>query len=82
MGQGIRDLGNLDGQPTNALALNEAIPTGRLTGSLSPIPLTGGSARAPVTLAFTHPAGPSDTSASQVECGNGTTLSRTGITSP
>ena len=81
-GQGIRDLGNLDGQPTNALALNEAIPTGRLTGSLSPIPLTGGSARAPVTLAFTHPAGPSDTSASQVECGNGTTLSRTGITSP
>ena len=58
------------------------IRTGGVTRPLSLIPLRGGSASAPVTLAFTDPAGPNDTYASQVECGNGTTLSSAGITSP
>jgi probable HAF family extracellular repeat protein len=58
------------------------IPTGGLTAPLSPIGLAGGSASAAITVSFTDPAGPSDTYAAQIQCGNGTTLSRGGITSP
>jgi probable HAF family extracellular repeat protein len=58
------------------------IPTGGLTAPQSPIRLTGGTASAPVTVAFTDPGGASDTYAAQIQCGNGTTLSRGGITSP
>ena len=53
-----------------------------LTGPVAPIALTGGRVSAPLTLAFTDPAGPNDTYAAEVQCGNGTTLSRAGVTSP
>jgi hypothetical protein len=44
--------------------------------------LTAGSASAPVTLTFMDPAGPNDSYASDIQCGNGTTIARTGIGSP
>jgi probable HAF family extracellular repeat protein len=76
--------GGTDVKTTLATIANVAptIPAGGLTGPPSPVRLTGGSASAPITLVFTDPAGQSDTYASEVQCGNGTTLSRAGITTP
>ena len=76
--------GGTDTKSTTASIANVAptIPAGGLTGPLTPLPLTGGSAMAPVTLAFSDPAGTRDTYAAQIQCGNGTVLTASAITSP
>jgi len=81
----LRDTkGNVVTATTTATIANVAptIPTGGLTGPTEPIQLSAGGAVAPITLTFSDPAGANDTYSAQIECGNGTTVSPTAITSP
>jgi PKD repeat protein len=77
--------GGTDTKTTTATIANVApvIPAeGGLTGPSTPIQLAAGGASAPIRLAFGDPAATHDTYAARIECGNGTVLSPTGITSP
>ena len=76
--------GGTDTRTTTAVIANVApsIPAGGLTAPSAPLDVGAGGVAAPVTLAFTDPAGPQDTYAAQIQCGNGATLSPNGITSP
>ena len=85
IGLTLRDSkGNVVTATTTATIANVAptIPTGGLTGPTEPIQLTAGGVAAPITLTFSDPAGANDTYSVQIECGNGTTVSATAITSP
>ena len=75
--------GATDTRTTTATIANVAptIVTGSLTGPVNPIALESGSARAPISLAFTDPAGARDVYAARIDCGNGTTRSTAGIAS-
>ena len=69
---------------TTTVTIANVAPTilpGSLTGPTAPIPMTGGSASAPIALAFMDP-GRFDRHAAEIQCGNGATLSPNGITSP
>ena len=76
--------GGHDTKTTTATIANvaPAIPAGGLTGPAAALALVTGTARAPITLAFTDPAGVHDTYAADIHCGNGTVLAATAITSP
>jgi probable HAF family extracellular repeat protein len=76
--------GGTDTKTTTATIANvaPAIAAGSLTGPAGPIQLSSGNASAPITLAFTDPAGARDTYAAQIQCGNGAALSPNGITAP
>ncbi len=81
----VRDArGATDTKSTTVTIANVAptILAGSLTAPTTPIQLSGGSASAPVVFAFSDPAGANDTHAAEIQCGNGTTLSPNGITSP
>ena len=70
---------------TTTVTIANVAPTivaGSLTGPASPIPVIAGSASAPITLAFTDPAGTNDTYAAEIQCGNGVVLTPAAITSP
>ena len=77
--------GGVDTRTATATIVNVAprIPaTGGLTGPAAPIQLVAGSASAPISLLFSDPAGAYDSYSARIQCGNGTVLSSTGITSP
>jgi len=76
--------GATDTKTTTATIANVAptIVTGSLTGPANPIALVSGSANAPISLAFTDPAGGRDVYTARIDCGNGGTRSTTGIASP
>ena len=76
--------GGRDTKSTTVTIANVAptILAGSLTGPTAPVRMTGGSASATIALEFRDPAGPNDTYAAEVQCGDGITLSPNGITSP
>ena len=76
--------GGSDTKTTTATIANVAptIHSGGLTGPTVPVELTAGTGSAPIAVTFTDPAGQRDTYAAEIQCGNGTTLSRAAISSP
>lgn len=76
--------GGEDTKTTTATIANVAptIPAGGLTGPLNPVRIVDGSAMASIGLRFTDPAGTFDTYSAAIDCGNGTSLAPTAITSP
>ena len=76
--------GATDTKTTTATITNVAptVVTGSLTGPADPIALVSGSASAPISLAFTDPAGANDVYTARIDCGNGTPRSIPGISSP
>lgn len=79
-----------DGQGGEATATTTAtianvaptIPVAGFTGPATPLRMAGGIADATMVLHFTDPAGSFDTYSAAIACGNGTSLTPTGITSP
>ena len=76
--------GGSDTRTTTATIANDAptIQVNGLTGPASPVPVVAGSAIAPITLAFTDPAGTNDRYAAELQCGNGVVLTPTAVTAP
>jgi hypothetical protein len=79
-----------DGQGGEAAAISTAtianvrpnIPANGLTGPATLLRVADGIADAAVTLRFTDPAGTFDSYSATITCGNGTSLTPSGITSP
>ena len=73
--------GGRDTKSTTATIVNAApsITVGSLTGPTTPIPLTNGSASAPVSLQFRDMGGQRDVYRAEIACGNGVVLTPTNI---
>ena len=81
----VRDRRGATDTKTTTVTIANAAPTllaGSLTGPTTPIQLTASNASAPITLAFTDPAGSNDTYTAQIDCGDGTVLTPSAISSP